>query len=196
MVNVWEANMFHEHLRQCTRTSQRIPFHEKCSLSQRRKLNHISLKTGAQGRRLCGRVNFRQPVGWFSACDSRAVTGVQWLPCGRRDGCGAGRSPRVRLAGAVSRQLAAPGGSSGGRGAGRSTGVQLAAEATEQEPGGTAVSPANQASTLLSVLWEIKGRGHLILNTVSRTAWTDRVEHLASVSVSVVCVSCLLHEYP
>lgn len=48
----------------------------------------------------------------------------------------------------------------------------------------------------LSVLWEIKGRGHLILNTVSRTAWTDRVEHLASVSVSVVCVSCLLHEYP
>lgn len=50
----------------------------------------------------------------------------------------------MRLAGAVSRQLAAPGGSSGGRGAGRSTGVQLAAEATEQEPGGTAVSPANR----------------------------------------------------
>lgn len=83
VVNVWEANMFREHLRQCTSTSQRIPFHEICSLSQRRKWNHISLKKGAQGRRLCGKVNFRQPVDWFSACDSRAVTGVQWLPCGR-----------------------------------------------------------------------------------------------------------------
>lgn len=54
--------------------------------------------------------------------------------------------------GAVSRQLAAPGGSRGERVAGRSTGMQLAAETMEQEPGGTAVSPSNQASTLLSIL--------------------------------------------
>ena len=50
------------------------------------------------------------------------------------------------------RQLAAPAGGSGERGAGRSTGMQPAAETVEQEPGRTAVSPSNQASTLLSVL--------------------------------------------
>lgn len=48
------------------------------------------------------RVNFRQPVSWFSASDSRAVTGVQGLPCmaGGAD-CGAGGEPSVRLAGCL-----------------------------------------------------------------------------------------------
>ena len=128
-----------------------------------------------------GKLIFGNPSTDFLHVTAGLSQGYSGCHVAGRDGCGAGRGPSVWRAGAVSRQLAAPGGSRGERVAGRSTGMQLAAETMEQEPGGTAVSPSNQASTLLSILWEIKGWGHLILSSVSQTTWTGRVEHLVSV---------------